>query len=230
LREHLAADGTVCTLDRGRVALRHGSRVEPVVAVAKVPVCFGGAARHNVANALAATALAHALGLANDAIKRGLLSMQVEDNPGRANLYQVGEVKVLLDFAHNPHGLEAMVAMAAQLEAKRRLLVIGQAGDRSDTDIRDLARAASALRFQRIIIKRLDKYRRSRAPGETAALLREEFLSQGYKARELGASNAETTALRNALRWAGPGDLIVYLAHEDREGVMAMLQKQATRS
>jgi cyanophycin synthetase len=225
LRSHAGSGGSVCTLDRGRIVLRHGERLEPVVRVDRIPLCFGGAAQHNVANALAATALAHGLGLPGDAIKRGLVSMQAGDNPGRANLYTLGRVQVLLDFAHNPHGLLAAVGMAARLKARRRLLVIGQAGDRSDADIRDLAAATLGLRFDRIIIKRLEKYSRGRAPGEAAALLREEFLRHGYRPRELGTSRTETAALRNALRWAQAGDLVVYLAHEDRDGITAMLER-----
>jgi len=229
LRAHAAAGGVSCSLNRGRIVLRKGDSLSPVVAVNKIPICFGGAARHNVINALGATALAHALGLPDAAIKKGLLALQTSDNPGRANLYDIDGTRVLLDFAHNPHGLRAMVEMAGQLQARRRLLVIGQAGDRSDEDIRDLARAASALRFDRVIIKRLEKYSRGRPPGEVAAMLREELLHQGYKPAQLGNHRTETGALRAALRWATPGDLVVYLAHEDRDGVMALLQKCQSR-
>jgi cyanophycin synthetase len=225
LAAHSKAGGTVCTLDRNRIALRKAGKLLPIIPVAQVPICFGGAAHHNVMNALGASALAHALGLSISDIRKGLKAMQSTDNPGRANLYNFKGIQVLLDFAHNPAGLEALTQLASQLPAKRRLLVIGQAGDRTDQDIRDLARATAGLRFDRVLIKRLDKYSRGRAPGEAAAMLREEFRLQGYNTRQIGEHAKETQALRAAIRWAKPGDLIVFLAHEDRDAVMTQLAK-----
>lgn len=225
LRDHAGTGGAICTLDKGRIVLRKAGKLLPVLPLAQVPICFDGAARHNVMNALGVTALADALGLELGHIRAGLKAMQSADNPGRANLYACNGVRVLLDFAHNPAGLEALVELAGELPARRRLLVIGQAGDRSDADIRGLARAAGGLRFQRVLIKRLDDYSRGRAPGEVAGMLREDFLAQGYKDRQLGEHIKEMDALRAAIRWARSGDLIVFLAHEDRGGVMAHLEK-----
>ena len=230
LREHAANGGTCCTLNRGRIVLRKGKGLQPVVPVARVPICFGGAARHNVANALAATALAHALGLSRDAIREGLENMGTDENPGRANLYEVDGVKVLLDFAHNPHGLSAVVDMAGKIEANRRLLITGQAGDRGDQDIRDLAHASAGLSFDRVLIKRLDKYSRGRKAGEAAKMLREEYRAQGYKASQLAEHSNEMGALRSALRWAKPGDLVVFLVHEDRDTAIATLEKLQAES
>ena len=190
-----------------------------------MPICFGGAARHNVANCLGATALAHALGLSREAIRDGLCAMGEDDNPGRANLYDIDRVSVLLDFAHNPHGLQAVIDMAAALPAQRRLLIIGQAGDRGDEDIRDLARAAAGLAFDRVLIKRMDKHSRGRPDGEAATMLREEFRLQGYKARQIAEHRSELGAMRAGLRWAKPGDQIVFLVHEDRDAAMGLLDK-----
>ena len=226
LREHARSGGTTCTVDKGRIVLTEGGKRRTVVALEQVPICFGGAARHNVMNALGATALARALGLSVAHIRAGLKTMQNLDNPGRANLYQCGGARVLLDFAHNPAGVEAVIELAAALPAKRRLLVIGQAGDRTDEDIRDLARASDGIRFERVLIKRLDSYGRGRAAGEVADMLQAAFREQGYNARQIGVSSREMDALRAALRWARPGDLVVFLAHEDRDAVMAYLEKR----
>ena len=225
LAAHRADGGTCCTLNRGRIVLQRGRQLEPVVPVKRVPICFDGAARHNVMNALGAAALAHALGIAAGDIGRGLSELAMDDNPGRANLYQIGGVQVLLDFAHNPHGLEAMIDMAAQLPANRRLLALGQAGDRSDEDIQGLAQAADGVAFERILIKRLESKRRGRPEGEVAALLKQAFLARGYRGKQIGLHRTEAGALRSALRWAQPGDLVVFLAHEDRDAICASLAR-----
>jgi cyanophycin synthetase len=225
LRAHRAAGGTICTLNRGRICLYRGDELVPVVPVKRVPVCFDGAARHNVANALGVTAMSHALGLEVEAIREGLCGFKVADNPGRANIYNLGGVSVLIDFAHNPHGLAAVVDMAQRLPAQRRALIIGQAGDRRDEDIRDFASAASALAFDRVLIKWLDKYSRGRPAGEAARILRDQFLAEGYRASQLAAYKSELGAFRAAMKWAQPGDQLVFLVHEDRDATLALLDR-----
>lgn len=225
LRAHRANSGTVCTLNRGRICLYRGDELVPVVPVKRVPVCFDGAARHNVANALGVTALSHALGLGVEAIRAGLCSFKIEDNPGRANIYDLGGVSVLIDFAHNPHGLAAVIDMAERLPARRRALIIGQAGDRRDEDIRDFASAASALEFDRILIKRLDKYRRGRPLREAARILRTQFLAEGYPTSQLAEYQSELGAFKAAMKWAEPGDQVVFLVHEDRDAALALLDQ-----
>ncbi len=225
LKAHAAANGTVFTLDRGRVVMRRGKRQQAICTVRQVPITFGGAARHNVFNVLGACALAHALGIPPRAIADGLRRLEPDDNPGRVNVYQVKGARVLLDFAHNPHGLEAVIDMARALPARRRILVIGQAGDRTDEDIRDLARVAARLDFDRILIKRLDKYARGREPGEAARILRAEFIAQGVPARRIGSHIDELAALRAALRWLGPDDLAILLVHERRDEAIALLRR-----
>src|SRR5690606_10299768 len=74
LRRHRAAGGEVWFVSAAG-ELTRGRGDEPDVAlvpVAELPFCFGGAAAHNVANALAAAALATALGLPDPAIAAGL--------------------------------------------------------------------------------------------------------------------------------------------------------------
>jgi len=224
---HVAAGGRGFTVQRGRLVRIEGDEKTSFVSVKRIPVAYGGAARHNVANALAAAAVADALGIDTAAIARGLCSLGNDDNPGRANCYDIDGVTVLLDFAHNPAGLEALLPVAAKLPAKRRMLVTGQAGDRSDEDIRDFARVAAPLRFDRILIKRMDGHARGRPEGEVAELMRQAFIDDGYSARALGRSRTELDAARAALRWARPGDLVVFLSHEKRDATREFFAARA---
>ncbi len=229
LREHARSGGTICTVDKGRIVITEGGKRRSVVSLEQVPICFGGAARHNVMNALGATLLSRALDITLADIRSGLRAMQTLDNPGRANLYRFGGINVLLDFAHNPAGVEAVIELAAELPAKRRLLVIGQSGDRTDDDIKYLASANLELRFERILIKRLDSHGRGRPTGEVADMLYTAFREQGYGARQIGVLDKEMDALRAAIRWSRAGDLVVFLAHEDRDAVMAYLEKRQSK-
>ncbi len=72
---------------------------------------FGGHAAHVVANALAASAAARALGVPVDVLARALRSFDPHTrNPGRGCVYQVGDNPVLVDYAHNPAAVAAMGA------------------------------------------------------------------------------------------------------------------------
>ena len=102
---------------RGDALIRaKGDEECALASVSEVPIAFGGAAPYNVANALAAGALASAMGIGEEAICAGLRSFtpSFEDNPGRSNLVERGGVKILVDFAHNPEGIAQVFALADQ--------------------------------------------------------------------------------------------------------------------
>ncbi len=224
---HVASGGRGFTVQRGQLTRVQGDKREPFLSVKRMPLAFGGAALHNIANALAAAAVADGLGIPLDTIAKGLSSLSNDDNPGRANVHVIDGVTVLLDFAHNPAGLKALMPVVRKLPAKRRMLVTGQAGDRSDEDIRDFALAAEPLRFDRVLLKRLDGHARGRDEGEVAGVMKQALRDVGYEARAIGVAATELGAARSALRWAEPGDLIVFLSHEKRDATQAFFQQRS---
>ena len=230
LRNHLERGGTAAVVDSDTMVLVQDGQRTPLLPVADVPVTFGGIARHNVANALAAIASGAALGLDPTVMSSTLrrFGRDLEDNPGRANLVEVGGIQVLLDFAHNPHGMSALVEVARTIPAKRRLVLVGQAGDRSDQAIRALARAAWELRPDCVLVKDMETYLRGRAPGEVPALLADEFTRVGLPRNAVSRAGPEIAAVQKALEWARPADLLVLAVHEDRRAVLDLLDQLTT--
>jgi len=221
-----AADGCACSVvDNQIVILRHGSQ-QPVVDVDEVPITFAGAARYNIRNALGVTGLMTALGIDHQQIAAGLRNLRPEQNPGRGNLYHIGGAQVIADFAHNPHGMQAFLDLGRNIPARRRLLVTGQAGDRSDQDIRELVRAAMSIELDRVIIKRMSKYRRGREDGEVAAMMQEEFLHQGMRQSQIQHCDVEIEAVTEAVDWAESGDVVLLSIHEDRESALTFLESR----
>jgi UDP-N-acetylmuramyl tripeptide synthase len=225
--EHVAAGGTGFTLHRGRMTRVRGDKKDGFLSARSMPLAYGGAARHNIANGLAAAAIADSVGISLEHIAAGLRALGNEDNPGRANVYRIGDVTVLVDFAHNPAGLNALLPLALKLPARRRMLVTGQAGDRSDDDIREFAEAAGAGNFDRILVKRMDGHARGREEGEVAEIMRAAFRDMGYPARAVGLVKTELDAARAALRWAKPGDVVLFLSHEKRDATQTFFQERA---
>ena len=114
---HGIRDGAA--LADGMLVLRQGGASLPILPAEDVRIGMAGAARHNLANALAAIAGAAALGLPVAAMAEALRTFGADeaDNPGRGLLREIGGVKVLVDFAHNPHGVAAIAALVATIPA-----------------------------------------------------------------------------------------------------------------
>jgi cyanophycin synthetase len=219
---HTDAGGLAFVLDGDElVKIENGER-ELFCRNHEIPIALGGAARHNVANGLAAAALTWCLGRSLAEIRAGLTSMSQEDNPGRCNIYDVDGRKVLVDFAHNPHAMQALFDMAEALPAKRRALCFGQAGDRPDELIRELARDGWAIGLQHVVVSELATYHRGREPGEVYGIIRDELIRNGASAEQIEHRDEETESLAAALDWAEPGDLVIMLAL----GGVAPIQEQ----
>ncbi len=216
------------------ITLRLGSRTMPVLYTHLVPATFGGRARMNVANALAAAAAAWAAGAHLHDIRQGLRTFTTSffQAPGRLNLVDVGGVRMVIDYCHNVDGMRHLSDFVNRMmdepvtkagafgssgngrkdgaRGARAIGVIGIPGDRRDEDQRDYG-ALAAQAFDEIIVRE-DKNLRGRPPGESAA----NVVAGVRAARSKGARTVradkileEVAAVRAALRRAVPGDLVV---------------------
>ena len=220
------------------IVLKHGPRKMPVLYTHLVPATFGGKARMNVANALAAAAAAWAAGAHLHDIRQGLRTFSTSffQAPGRLNLLDVGGIRVVIDYCHNVDGMKMLadfvermmaepVSMAGRVAAVsagngknggkgprrgRAIGVIGIPGDRRDDDQRTYG-AIAASAFDEIIVRE-DKNLRGRAPGEAASNVAEGIRAaraEGARTTKVERILEEMTAARTALRRANPGDLVV---------------------
>lgn len=224
---HVEQGGEAVLASGGNIVVVKQKKPVVVTSLSEVPITLRGIARHNVANTLGVVALATSLGLENGTIAAGLARFRgtAEENPGRLNHFSLGGVTAVADFAHNPHGMNALVAYAGTLPARRRLVILGQAGDRDDAAIKDLARSAWGLRPDRIILKEMGDHLRGRAPWEIPGLLETELLSLGAPPGVITRAGSEFEAVLEALAWARADDLLVLPVHSERERVLALLDR-----
>jgi cyanophycin synthetase len=164
---HLKAGGRAYLVRDGELGEAEGSAWRPIARLAEIPIAFGGVARHNVANALAAAGGARAMGASIDEVRAGLLTFDAgtATSPGRLNVYRRDQRVVIVDFAHNEAGLTALLdvaeAIAAGLGGATLTAIIGTAGDRPDDTLRGMGRIA-AQRADHIAIKETLAYLRGR--------------------------------------------------------------------
>lgn len=222
---HLAGGGEACVLREGELYHRTGDHEISLGPVAGMPLTLDGAARYNVANALAATAAAFALRVPVDAIRDTLSSFGAspDDNPGRLARLEYRGARVVVDFAHNPDGWLALAQATRAIPAARRMVVIGQGGDRDDQALDDLAAAVWQDRPEVIILKEMPKYLRGRPHGEVTARLAHAFVQLGVPEAALRLADDELEAINLALSEARSGDLLLLSVHVDYAAAMRRL-------
>jgi UDP-N-acetylmuramyl tripeptide synthase len=208
--------------------LRAGASIVNLGSVSNMPLAAGGEASYNIANAAAASLLAQALNVPPLTIAAVLARFGDDpaDNPGRLQRWSFGGLRILLDYAHNPDGLRGLLRVARAGECQRLGLLLGQAGNREDADIRALARTAAEAAPDRVVLKDIEGYIRGRAVGEVAELLGEELRACGLPAERLQVHLPEVGAVRELLAWARPGDVLVLPVHalSARADVIALLE------
>jgi cyanophycin synthetase len=225
-----ARGGSTCGVAAGRLRLNLAETRHDLGAVQSLPLAWGGAAMHNIANAAAAALAAAALGLAPAVIAATLQHFGADprDNAGRLERWMHRGATVLIDYAHNPDGLAQLlrVARAQQSRPGSRLgLLLGQAGNRDDKAIADLAHTAAGFAPDLILVKELPAMQRGRAPGEVTGLLRAALLSAGLAPERIAPQADEQAAALALLAWAAAGDVVVLALHTAavREQIVALL-------
>ncbi len=223
-----SAGGSTCGVAQGHLLLDHGGERHDLGALAAMPVSLAGAARHNVENAAAAALAAAGLGLPVAALRQTLarFGARPQDNPGRLERWLHRGATVLVDYAHNPDGLAQLLQVARALHAEptdaaveppqtrgRLGLLLGQAGNRDDAAITELARTAARFAPDRVVVKELPLMLRGRAPGEVPALICRALHAAGLAAGCVTLQPDEEAAARELLAWARPGDVVVLPVH-----------------
>ena len=217
----------------GQLLLRRSGEWHDLGAVRRMPITLDGNARHNIANATGAALLASVVGVPVTAIRSALSHFGAlpSDNPGRLMIRAVGGITVVMDYAHNPDGIAALCQTAATMTANRRLLLLGQAGNRDDVQLRALAATAwHTQHFDRVIIKEMTAILRGRALGAVPDVLIAGLLDAGAPADALVRAESEYVGVRDALGWARTGDLLVLGVHVERTRVLALMDQLVSES
>ncbi len=171
---------------------------------ARVPASCPLPGAFNVANALAALAALAVLGKPVEAAAAGVAASHPV--PGRMEQVHAGQpYRVLVDYAHKPDAVEAVLSALRPVTAGRLLLVLGAGGDR-DPGKRALMGRIAARQADVVVVT--DDNPRTENPAEIRAAL-----LAGARAVVDGANLVEladrATAIRHAVSIAAAGDCVV---------------------
>lgn len=176
VEEHCRAGGIAAFCDKGFFTIKKGDWKIRIAKTTHIPITFNGTVNFMIQNALASSLAVFVWGFKIEDIRMGLETFMPSPahTPGRMNLFEFKDYKILIDYAHNPDGLKGIQGFLNSSKASFYTGVISGTGDRRDDDIREMGRQAAKM-FDEVVICQ-EKYLRGRTRDEIAALLVEGLL------------------------------------------------------
>jgi UDP-N-acetylmuramyl tripeptide synthase len=228
VQQQLAGNGRCCFAEAGEIVYHDGNQAYRICQISDIPMTIDGAALHNVRNVLGAVGIAAAMNYRIDQIRQGLFSFHsdAQDNPGRLNSFDLDNgARVIVDFAHNAHSVEAVVDTVKRMPARKRWAMFSSAGDRSDQEIAAIATGVCALNPDCVVIVEIEKYLRGRARGEVSELLRQACLDSGLKPLQMHFAGSPLAGAQLTLTQMQAGDLGLLLVLDQRDEVFQAISE-----
>ena len=209
--EHCKKGGIAAIYENGYITIKKGEWKFRVEKASHIPLTFGGKVTFMIYNVLAATLASYVYGFTIEDIKGSLETFipSAAQTPGRMNIFDFKDYKVMIDFAHNADGFKGIKEFLTTIESPYKIGIITGTGDRRDDDIRDMGRL-SAQMFDHIIIRQ-DKYLRGRQPDDIVALL-VEGIKEANPTQSYEYIPVEVEALNHAFSLAQKGTFITALS------------------
>jgi UDP-N-acetylmuramyl tripeptide synthase len=209
LLKHLGGGGRATYLQDNGIVIADGVRQIELLRVESMPVAFGGSARFNIANALAAAAALMACGFSHMQIASGLSTFvsNSKTNPLRTNMFNLRGVTVIVDYAHNAAAYIAMAEMARALLPRQLIGIVTAPGDRRDIDLLEIGEVCGE-RFDELVV--YESQSRGRALGETVDLILEGAEEVVGPSDTLHREIDVGDAIRLGLSLCNPGDVLVF--------------------
>lgn len=211
IQDAAKAGHTTAVYEDGYITIKKGEWKIRIEKASHIPLTLGGKARFMIENVLAATLASYLWGFKTEDISLSLNTFipGAAQTPGRMNIFEFRKFKVLIDFAHNPAGYQAVEEFLQNVEATTKIGIIAGVGDRRDEDIRECAKIAGRM-FNHIIIRQ-EKHLRGRTDENINSLIIEGLKESGrdvtYEMIPL-----ETDAIKHAINNAQEGSYIVALS------------------
>jgi cyanophycin synthetase len=199
------------TIKEGNVIIQRKGWMSTVASVIEIPITFDGKAEFNIENVMAAVAATAVLGLNEVKIRAGLVSFSpsIGQSPGRMNVIDMGNFKVVVDYGHNIGAIKATGDFIKSLMPGRIIRMASGVGNRRQEDI--LAFGVALAKYSDHVVV-CDADPRERSVGETAQIVKEGIIEGGFSPDMITIVIDEREATRVSLNMAKKGDLVVLQA------------------
>jgi cyanophycin synthetase len=200
--------GITAIYESGYVTLCRGEWKMRILKADKIPLTFGGKAAFMIQNILPSIIAADVQGISIEDMKAALETFlpSSSQTPGRLNMFQFQNFQILLDFAHNPAGMEALRKFTDTLDASHKVGIIAGIGDRREEDNNEMGKIIAQMCDEVII--RQDKNLRGKTEQELIKMI-----DDGIKAYDPDKKTtiipSEMEAIMHAVNNAKKGSLII---------------------
>ena len=185
----------------------------PVISITDLPSSGNGLFPQNIANALAAAALADGMSIPMKTVKAALYSFEnsLEHSPGHLNFLEGYSQTILLDTVATVPSSTALVSSLNRMNVSgRRVCMYTTAGNRPDWHYTELGEIFGP-HFDHFICYELEKYARGRNPGEISELLKAGLVLAGVSSDLIDTAQGYIEATRQLSKVVGQNDLVVIL-------------------
>ena len=205
---HCGKGGIAAIVENGYITICKGTWKIRVDKVINIPLTFSGKAIFMIQNVLPAVLAGFLQGFKVEEIRLALETFipSPTQTPGRMNFFHFRKFTVMVDYAHNPAGFQAIARFLDKIEARPKVGIIAGVGDRRDEDIIQLGSVASQM-FDEIIIRQ-DKNLRGRSESEIIELMMKGIHSEDPK-KKVKILPKESEAIDYAISNAKQGSFIV---------------------
>jgi len=217
VQDHVQAGGSAYILN----GTREGGGIErsdrgssvAVASIADLPSGGNGLFPQNIANAMAAAALADGMAIPMESIREGLQTFEnsLEHSPGRLNFIEGYAQTVMLDTARQVPSAVTLVDSLERIKVSgRRLCMFETPGNRPDWHFTELGETLGP-HFDHFVCYELEMYRRGRAPGEISELLKAGLVQAGVSPNHVDTANGYDDATKRLSQLVGKDDLVVII-------------------
>lgn len=208
IKKHCEAGGLAAVAENGYITICRGTWKMRVDKIVNIPLTFSGKAIFMIQNILPAVLAGFIQNFKIEDIKLALETFipSPAQTPGRMNMFQFKKFNVMVDYAHNPAGFQAIAKFLERVDAKPKIGIIAGVGDRRDEDIISLG-ALAAQMFDEIVVRQ-DRNLRGRTENEIIDLMLKGVNSVNSK-KPLKVIPSEREAIDYALNNAKKGSFII---------------------
>lgn len=201
-------NGLTAIYESGYVTITKGKWKMRVMKAENIPLTFGGKAGFMIQNVLAAILAGHVRRFSIEDMKVALESFipSPAQTPGRLNLFEFKDFKLLVDYAHNPSGLLALHQFIKLMDVPHCIGIIAGIGDRREKDTIQVGEIAAEM-FDHIIIRQ-DVHLRGKTEEELIDLLKKGIFSKKTD-KKVSHINSEMESIKFAVEHTKKGSLIV---------------------
>jgi cyanophycin synthetase len=205
---HCENGGLAAIVENGFITICKGTWKIRVDKVINIPLTFSGKAVFMIQNILPAVLAGFIRGFKVEDMRLALETFipSPTQTPGRMNMFQFKNFTVMVDYAHNPAGFQAIARFLDKIDSQPKVGIIAGVGDRRDEDIVQLGTLSSQM-FDEVIIRQ-DKNLRGRTEKEIIDLMMQGIQSHDASKKVKVIPN-ESEAIEYAIKNAKKGSFIV---------------------